>query len=121
MAVYTAPTMSFIDTYINSAKDADSRTDAKKSQWLDGILNGVKGGVDAYKWQQRKNIVSKAEELDRREKEILEELDRLKSERNADAQSNMGAIMQESNWKGVPFRRSEMAQPGIGIYRKELL
>ena len=121
MGVYTAPSVSFIDTYINTAKDRDSRTDARKSQWFDGILSGVKGGVDAYKWQQRKNILDKAGELDRREKEIIEELDKLKGERDREAQSNMSAIMSETNWKGVPFKRSEMAQPGIGIYRKELL
>lgn len=126
MGVYTAPSVSFIDTYINTAKDRDSRTDARKSQWFDGILSGVKGGVDAYKWQQRKNILDRAGELDRREKEILAELARLKGERINDPKDNIGAIMQNTNWRGIPFpykpEAEEFVTPkGIGIYKKELL
>lgn len=79
MAVYTAPTMSFIDTYINAARDNTTRADQRRKDWFEGMNNLVKGGVDSYKFQKRKEILDRADELDRREKEILAEIERLKA------------------------------------------
>lgn len=126
MPIYTAPSMSFIDTYINAAKDRTDRMDNHRKEWFEGIGNLAKGGVDAYKWQQRKDILDKADALDKREKEILTELARLKGERINDPKDNIGAIMQNTNWRGIPFpykpEADEFVPPkGIGIYKKELL
>ena len=128
MPVYTAPNMSFLDSYVNAAKYRDERTDKKNQQLMEGVTNLVKGGAEAYKWQQRKNILDKAGELDRREKEILEELNRLKGERVLDTRDNMAAIMQSTGWKGTPFpynppKEDDFNAPkvGVGIFKKELL
>lgn len=125
-SIYTAPSMSFIDTYINGAKELDRKRDESNKRMLEGMGNIVKGGVDAYKWQQRKDILDKAAQLDDEEKQIMAELNKLKSERDSDAKSNMSAIMAKSNWAGVPFpykeNEDEFVPPtGIGIYKKEYL
>lgn len=128
MPVYTAPNMSFLDSYVNAAKYRDERTDKRNQQMMEGVTNLVKGGAEAYKWQQRKNILGKADELDRREKEILAEIERLKAERDTEAKDNMSAIMQGTGWKGTPFpynppKEDDFVAPkvGVGIFRKELL
>ena len=126
MAVYNAPSFSFIDAFSQAAKYSDDKTDARKKDWMEGFGAGIKGGVDAYKWQQRKNVLSKADALDKREKEILTEIARLKGEQINDPKDNIGAIMQNTNWRGIPFpykpEADEFVPPkGIGIYKKELL
>lgn len=126
MSIYTAPTTSFIDTYTNAAKYRDARTDAANKRLMDGMTSLIKGSADAYKWQQRKNIVDEMDDLDKREKAILEELEKLKAERDNTAQSNMTAIMQSRGWKGIPYPYSNKADDfvspvGLGVYKKELL
>ena len=78
MAVYTAPTMSFIDTYINAARDNSDRADRRRKDWFEGLTNLGKAGVDSYKFQKRKEILDRAAVLERR-KEILAEIERLKA------------------------------------------
>lgn len=127
MAVYTAPTMSFIDTYINAARDNTTRADQRRKDWFEGLTNLGKAGVDSYKFQKRKEILDRAEKLDRREKEIMAELERLKGERDSEAQGNIQAIMQNTDWRGIPDpykpEADEFEAPRgvVGIYRKELL
>lgn len=123
MSVYTAPSMSFIDTYLNAANHMDDRRDASNKALLEGTANLVKGGAEAYKWQQRKNIVDEAAELDAKEKELVAEIERLKNERNDEASDNMAAIMKASGWKGTPYPYQDTFTPptGVGIYKKELL
>lgn len=119
--------MNFIDSYVNAAKYRDERRDKSNQQMMEGILNLVKGGADAYKWQERKNILNKADELDKREKEILAELEKLKAERDTEAKDNMSAIMAGTGWKGTPYpyapQSDEFVAPkvGVGIFKKELL
>lgn len=110
MAIYTAPSMSFIDTYINSANKLDERRDKSNQALLEGTANLVKGGAEAYKWQQRKNIADEADELDKREKEILAELADLKANRRIDTQNNMSAILDNSYWKGLPYPYAPKAE-----------
>lgn len=127
MAVYTAPTMSFIDTYINAARDNTTRADQRRKDWFEGLTNLGKAGVDSYKFQKRKEILDRADELDRREKEILAEIERLKGERDSEAQGNIQAIMQNTDWRGIPYPYKpeadgfESPRGVVGIYRKELL
>lgn len=126
MGVYTAPNMNFISTYIDGAKARDQKNAENRRMMLEGAGNLVKGGVEAYKWQQRKNILDKADDLSNREKDILAELEKLKSERDNEAKSNMSAIMAGTNWKGTPYKYGEQADDfkapvGIGIYKKEYL
>ena len=75
MSVYTAPSMSFIDTYLNAANHMDDRRAASNKALLEGTTNLVKGGAEAYKWQQRKNIVDEQEQL-------MQQLNALKAERD---------------------------------------
>ncbi len=77
MPVYTAPNMSFLDSYVNAAKYRDERTDKKNQQLMEGVTNLVKGGAEAYKWQERKDILSKKDELMKQLQEKKDELARL--------------------------------------------
>lgn len=85
MGIYTAPNMSFLDTYMNAAKEADSKRQANSKMMLEGIGNLAKGGVDAYKWQQRKNDIDKMNKLQ-------EEYDQLIAERNSILNDDGGAF-----------------------------
>lgn len=127
MPIYTAPNMSFLDSYVNAAKYRDERTDRKNQQLMEGVTNLVKGGAEAYKWQERKDILDKAGELDRREKEILAEIERLKAEKNEKAVPTMDSVMAATGWKGIPFpldakaekQEDEFVAPvGLGIYKR---
>lgn len=130
MPIYTAPNMNFIDSYVNAAKYRDERRDKSNQQMMEGVLNLVKGGADAYKWQERKDILNKADELDKREKEILAEIEKLKAEKTEKAVPTMDSVMAVSGWKGVPFPASAKEEPkedefvapvGLGIYKRGLL
>lgn len=126
-SIYTAPSTSFIDSYVNAAKYLDGRGDERTKQIFQGAENLVRGGADAYKWQVRKDIADEAEELANREKELQAELDRLRAEKGAQMGDNMSAIMGDTGWKGIPFPYSPgedqfvAPRPGIGIMKKELL
>lgn len=122
--VYSQPDMSFIDSYTNAARYMDEKREKSNKDLIEGTGMLVKGGADAYKWKQRKNIVDKLGNMDSREAEILEELNKLKAERDNEANSNLQMYMNASGWRGVPYKRNEddfVAPVGIGIYRKEYL
>lgn len=74
-SIYTAPSTSFIDSYINAAKYLDERGDERTKQIFQGAENLVRGGADAYKWQVRKNIADEQEQL-------MQQLNALKAERD---------------------------------------
>lgn len=126
-SIYTAPGTGFIDSYVNAAKYLDQRGDERTRQIFQGAENLVRGGMDAYKWQKRKDIVDEAEKLASREKELQDELDRLRNEKGAQMSGTMSAIMDSTGWKGMPFPYSPgedqfvAPRPGIGIMKKELL
>ena len=133
MSVYTAPSTSFIDTYITAANHMDERRDASNKALLEGATNLVKGGAEAYKWQKRKNIVDEAAELDAKEKELVAEIERLKKEQEASTGTGitrddyMSAVMNTTGWKGFPYPYGEqkedsfVAPVGLGIYKRGLL
>ena len=126
-SIYTAPSTSFIDSYVNAAKYLDERGKERTGEIFQGAGDLVRGGADAYKWQVRKDIADEAEELANREKEIQAELDRLRAEKGAEMSDTMSAIMGDTGWKGIPFPYSPgedqfvAPKPGIGIMKKELL
>ena len=119
-SIYTAPGMGFIDSYVNAAKYLDQRGDERTKQIFQGAENLTRGGMEAYKWQVRKNLADEAEELANREKEIQAELDRLRSEQGSQMSDNMAAIMKETGWKGTPYPYNaddEFVPPvGLGIF-----
>lgn len=128
MAIYTAPTMSFINTYMDAARYRDENTRNAKKEYIEGMGNLVKGGGEAYKWQKRKDILDKAGELDAREKEILEELARLKGEKQEAMPDNVTAALKANpGWQGVPYalpgkEEDDFVVPaGLGILRRDLL
>lgn len=77
--IYTAPSMSFLDTYMNAAKDHAARGEKRTASYLEGMTNLVKGGTDAYKWQQRKDILDRRKALEEERKQLLAEKEGLAS------------------------------------------
>lgn len=108
MPVYTAPNMSFLDSYVNAAKYRDERTDKKNQQLMEGVTNLVKGGANAYKWQERKNILDERKKLEERAREIQAEIDRLEngydgtSYDQAGSTRNLDAINLGLDWNLLP-------------------
>lgn len=74
-SIYTAPGTGFIDSYVNAAKYLDQRGDERTKQIFQGAENLTKGGMEAYKWQVRKNIADEQEQL-------MQQLNALKAERD---------------------------------------
>ena len=62
---------------MNAAKEHAARGDKRTASYLEGATNLVKGGAEAYKWQERKNRLSKRDELMKQLQEKKDELDRL--------------------------------------------
>lgn len=106
MGIYTAPTMSFIDTYTNAAKYRDARTADANKQMMEGIGNLVKSGSDMYKFQQRKNALSKMDELKKREAELMAQIELITEQSAtqdyAGSKSNMDAILSGLDWNQLP-------------------
>ena len=94
MAIYTAPSMSFIDTYVNAAKQRDANREAEYNKMIEGLGGLVKGGVDAYKWQERKNALNKIGDLEDEESKLMSELQMLTGDQTkAGSRSNINAIL----------------------------
>lgn len=94
MAIYTAPSTSFIDTFMNAAKYRDQRRADENKQMMEGADNLVKGGANAYMWQQRKNALNGLQSLDDEEAQLLAELDMLTGDQNkVGSTANFNAIM----------------------------
>ena len=106
MGIYTAPSMSFIDSFTNAAKYRDARRDASNKQMMEGVSNLVKGIGDAYKFQQRKNTLDKVDELKKREAELMSQIEMLQglsdTQDYAGSKSNMDAILGGLDWNTMP-------------------
>lgn len=82
MAIYTAPNNSFIDRFMEAARYRDSRTDQSKKDWIEGTAKMVGAGVDATKWQFRKNALDEYKTLQDRLEKLKAERDGLMKLRN---------------------------------------
>ena len=124
--VYTAPNFSFIDAFTNNAKDLDERTKRKTDDIMNGMAGLVKGGGEAWKWQQRKNAADEFENMQKELAKLQAERDQLLSEKQSLTPS-MDAIMQKTGWAGVPYpyqpqqQQAAQAPVGLGVFKKELL
>lgn len=56
MGIYTTKSPTFIDAYTRNAATLDAKTQREKKELMDGVMNGIKGGVDAYKFAKRKEM-----------------------------------------------------------------
>lgn len=94
MSIYTAPSNSFIDTFMNAAKYRDQRTADENRQMMEGVGNIVKGGTNAYLWQKRKNALDGLDSLEAEKAKLLSELDMLTGDQNrVGSTANFNAIM----------------------------
>ena len=82
MAIYTAPNNSYIDRFMEAARYRDSRTGQSKRDWIEGMGKMVGAGVDATKWQMRKNALDEQETLKRKLEALKAERDELVKRRN---------------------------------------
>lgn len=97
--------MSFIDTYMNAAKEMDRKREADKKAMNEGIGNLVKGGANAFMWQQRKNILDNKDDIQKRIDELLEEREMLASGQDyAGSSRNFDAIMNGLDWNLLPHQ-----------------
>lgn len=93
-SIYTAPQMSYIETYMNAAKDLDRRREEEAKKMNEGIGNIIKGGANAYMWQQRKNGLNKLDALNDEESKLWSELEMLTGDQTAPGSTaNFNAIM----------------------------
>ena len=92
--IYTAPSMSFIETYMNAAKEMDRKREANNKAMNEGIGNIVKGGANAFMWQQRKNALNKMDALNDEESKLWSELEMLTGDQTqTGSAANFNAIM----------------------------
>lgn len=97
--------MSFIDTYMNAAKEMDRKREADKKAMNEGIGNLVKGGANAFMWQQRKNILDNKDDIQKRIDELLAEREMLASGQDyAGSSRNFDAIMNGLDWNLLPHQ-----------------
>lgn len=97
--------MSFIDTYMNAAKEMDRNREADKKAMNEGIGNLVKGGANAFMWQQRKNILDNKDDIQKRIDELLAEREMLASGQDyAGSSRNFDAIMNGLDWNLLPHQ-----------------
>lgn len=103
-SIYTAPSMSFIDTYMNAAKELDRKREAANKQMFEGIGNLAKAGTNAYLWQQRKNDLDKMDALNDEETKLRAELDMLWGDEDygVGSRSNFDAIMNGLDYNLMP-------------------
>lgn len=103
MSIYTAPSTSFIDGYINAARYRDEKTSANNDMLRTGVDNLVKSGVESHKFQQRKNILKNKEEIKKRIEALLAEKARLTSGVDyAGSSRNFDAIINGMDWNLMP-------------------
>lgn len=103
MGIYTAPSMSFVDTYINAAKQRDANREAEHKKLVEGITNLATAGANAYKWQKRKDILDKMGNLDDEESRLRSELAMLTGERDGvGSRRNFDAIINGLDYNQLP-------------------
>ena len=114
MSIYTAPSTSFIDTFMNAAKYRDQRTADENKQMMEGIGNVAKGATNAYMWQQRKNALKGLDALNDEETKLWSELEMLTGDQGeVGSTANFNAIM-----NGLDFNLMDtnMKQGMGGLY-----
>ena len=104
MAIYTAHPLSFIDSYRQAATYRDQVRENEHKKMMEGVGNLAKAGADAYKFQQRKDILDKRKQLDDEEKALSEELSKLLSsnEDYAGSKRNFDMILGGMDWNLAP-------------------
>ena len=108
-SIYSAPQMSFIETYMNAAKDLDRRREEEAKKMNEGIGNIIKGGANAYMWQQRKNALGRMDALNDEEARLWSELEMLTGDQTqAGSTANFNAIMSglDFNLLDTPTKQS---------------
>ena len=114
MSIYTAPSTSFIDTFMNAAKYRDQRTADENKQMMEGMGNIAKGATNAYLWQQRKNALKGLDALNDEEAKLWSELEMLTGDQGeVGSTANFNAIM-----NGLDFNLMDpkMKQGMGGLY-----
>ena len=105
-SIYTAPSMSFVDTYINAAKNLDERRENEQKKMMEGLGNIVKGGANAYMWQQRKNALNKMDALNDEESKLWSELEMLTGDQTeTGSRANFNSLL-----NGLDFNLLDMEQ-----------
>ena len=104
MGIYTAHPLSFIDSYRQAATYRDQVRENEHKKMMEGVGNLAKAGADAYKFQQRKDILDKRKQLDEEEKALSEELSKLLSsnEDYAGSKRNFDMILGGMDWNLAP-------------------
>lgn len=106
--------MSFIETYMNAAKEMDRKREANNKQMMEGIGNIAKGATNAYMWQQRKNALKGLDALNDEETKLWSELEMLTGDQGeVGSTANFNAIM-----NGLDFNLMDtnMKQGMGGLY-----
>lgn len=114
MSIYTAPSTSFIDTFMNAAKYRDQKTADENRQMMEGIGNVAKGATNAYLWQQRKNALKGLDALNDEESKLWSELEMLTGDQGeVGSTANFNAIM---NGLDFDLMDTNMKQGMGGLY-----
>lgn len=101
--------MSFVETYMNAAKDRDQRRENEAKKMKEGIGDIIKGGANAYMWQQRKNALNGWNALNDEEAKLWSELEMLTGDQTqAGSTANFNAIMNglDFNLMDTPTKQS---------------
>lgn len=103
MGIYTAPSMSFVDTYVNAAKQRDANRESENKKLMEGLANMATGGVNAYKWQKRKDLLDKMGNLEDEESRLRSELAMLTGEQDGTgSRRNFDAIINGLDFNLLP-------------------
>lgn len=103
MGIYSAPSMSFIDTYMNAAKNRDARVAEQNRQLQEGMDNLVKAGANAYLFNKREDMLNKMLNLDDEEARLRNELNMLTgATAGIGSRSNFDAIMNGMDYNLMP-------------------
>ena len=103
MGIYTAPSMTFIDSITRGFQDMDAKRAQKKQAVDDAVKNATTAGVDAYKFQQRKDTLDRRKKLEQEEAELMEQLRLLQGDRDfAGSRGNFDAIIGGLDYNLMP-------------------
>jgi hypothetical protein len=95
--------MSFVDTFINAAKQRDANREAESRKLMEGITGMVTGGANAYKWKKRKDLLDAMGNLEDEESRLRSELAMLTGEQDsAGSRRNFDAIMSGLDYNQLP-------------------
>ena len=95
--------MTFIDSITRGFQDMDSKRAQKKQAVDDAVKNATAAGVDAYKFQQRKNTLDRKRKLEEEEAELMQQLKLLQGEQDfAGSRGNFDAIIGGLDYNLMP-------------------